>query len=760
MTTVTPLAVAHAAVIPSSSPISALVAEAVRAGAEFRLSGARVALASQVTVPDQLVQELRSRRDEVWDHLGGTRLDRPSLDLLDQLGVEVAVPQDEFAALALIAEMEADADQPGNRGLLGLDIETMANTGEETRPVVSLTRAGVMKNSQPPLQGGAGLDPRRATVRLAQLYGGGRRCVVLDTRLVPLKVLAPVLSRRTTIIHNAKFELAFLAQAGITVPKFECTLQAAGLLLGVRRRGLDDVASSYLGIELPKGLQTSDWGAPVLSPGQLAYAALDAIVALRVWLKLRVELREKRRGAAYVLQRDVTPIVARMELRGVLFDVAEHRRQMTDWGIALADARQELVTLTGQPPPATPNKVRELLATVLSTTALAGWPRTATGQLSIKRADLLRIEQTSLVVAHLIAIQANEKLLNSFGDQLAAKVSPVTGRLHASFNIASTKTGRFSSSAPNLQQIPARKAAGFRACFAAAPGHVFVLGDYSTMELRAAAEIADDAVLRADFADGIDLHRQQAAAMHSIDPADVTDEQRNAAKAINFGTIYGSGGAGLAASAWIGQGIVMSVEAAEDARDKFLTRYAILACWMRAHTNECQRRGYIAIGKLGRVIEALWELPTPARQRGRVVPLLDDDNDDDDAATEAGDVGVHIGTGLQQSRFRYTLCCNAPVQGSCADVTMLAMIAVDRALSAANVNGGLILSVHDEIVLEVPEDRADAAGALLEQGMTRAFLDVFPKAPTRGLIEIKRGKTWGEAKEYKAHISIRSYKNC
>jgi ribonuclease D len=291
----------------------------------------------------------------VWCHLGGDRLDRPSRELLDQLGVAVVVPRGEAEALALIAEMERDADRRGNRGLLGFDIETDAMPGEEIRPVVALTRAGVPKVSQPGLKGGAGLDPRRASVRLAQLYGGGKRCLVLDTRLVPLAVLAPVLGRRTAVIHNAKFEMAFLAQAGIALSKFEDTMQAAGLLLGVRRRGLDDTASAYLGIDLPKGLQTSDWAAAELSDGQLAYAALDAIVALRVWLKMRIELIQKRRGDAYVLQRDVTPVVARMEARGVLFDLAAHRWQMMDWGIALADARQALVAHTRQRPPATPN---------------------------------------------------------------------------------------------------------------------------------------------------------------------------------------------------------------------------------------------------------------------------------------------------------------------------------------------------------------------------------------------------------------------
>jgi hypothetical protein len=176
-------------VTPSvSAGVSTLLSAAAKAGAGFRLSGAQIAVSRPDAIPDQLARELRSRRDEVWDHLGGTRQDRPSLELLHQLGVEVAVPQDAAEALALISEMEADADadlaseMPSDRcrpaSLLGFDIETAALPDEETRPIVTLTSRGALKASQPKLKGGAGLDPRRATVRLAQLYGaaGGAWC--------------------------------------------------------------------------------------------------------------------------------------------------------------------------------------------------------------------------------------------------------------------------------------------------------------------------------------------------------------------------------------------------------------------------------------------------------------------------------------------------------------------------------------------------------------------------------------------------------
>ena len=343
-------------------PIAELVASAAAAGAVFRLSGARVAATGLHNLPAPLPAALRYRRDEVWNHLGGDRLDRPPLELLDQLGVEIAVPHNEDDALAMIAEIEADADQPGNRGLLGFDIETAAMPGEETRPVVALTRAGVPKASQPGLKGGAGLDPRRATVRLAQLYGGGRRCLVLDTRLVPLVVLAPVLSRRTVVIHNAKFELAFLAQAEIAVPKFEDTLQAAGLLLGAYRRGLDNASVC-------------------LSRHRSAQGAADQRLGRCGAERRAARLRRTRRGrGAARLAEDACRVdreAARRRLHAATRchagcgahgiarrDVRPGGTSPTDGGVghqALADARQKLESITGRPPRTKPSDVRALL---------------------------------------------------------------------------------------------------------------------------------------------------------------------------------------------------------------------------------------------------------------------------------------------------------------------------------------------------------------------------------------------------------------
>jgi DNA polymerase I-like protein with 3'-5' exonuclease and polymerase domains/DNA modification methylase len=643
--------------------------------------------------------------------------------------------------------MEQDSDvntpEPVLRtrgGLLGFDTETAANPGEDTRPAIRFRlRDGHPSRNQPKSKSsGAALDPHRSSIRLAQLYGGGRRCLVLDTTIVPLSALSDVLSRRAMVIHNAAFELRFLAEVGVAFPQFEDTMQAAGLLLGTHRRSLDEAAKTYLGLDLPKGLQRSDFSAPRLSPGQIAYAALDAIVAFRLWLKLRLDLYAKDRSRAYLLQRDVTPAVVRMTRRGITLDRAAHQAQVADWRAVMATARDVFMTGAGYPPPATPNETRAFLTKVLPPEIIETWPRTGQQQaLSIKAADLKRHTSQPAIRA-LLAINAAAKLMRTFGEELASKVSAKSSRLHANYNIAATKAGRFSASNPNIQQIPKNKAKALRRCFVAAPGMKLVIADYNAMELRAAAMISNDTAMNEDFANGVDLHRRQAAETLGIAQDQVTKQQRDAAKPIAFGTIYGAGKRGLAASTWANYDMVLSEEDAEGARQAFLARYPDLAAWMDRSYTESNRQGALVAGRLGRVIEASWE--HQQRADGRYnwrLPEEDDDLDIDEEETH------RCRPAQWRPVLKRTLCCNAPVQGACADAAMLALTSIDAALTDANIEGGPVLFVHDEIVLEVPEADVERAGAMLVDAMTQAFATTFPNAPLTGLVEVRTGRAWG-----------------
>jgi 3'-5' exonuclease len=287
---------------PNSSTVDMLKA-ANKAGVRFRVAGGQLRVTGEVlskTLP--VLDALKSRREELMSLLGGAA-GQSSIDLLAALGVVAVVPETAEEAQALLVELIADSRritppkvQQQGGVWLGADIETAALPGEEMRPPVHLRlRDGLPAAHQSRLKGKAGLDPQRSKIRLLQLYGGGERCLVLDTNKVPLAAVTDVFQGCTLLIHNAEFELRFFAEAGIEVPHFECTMQAASLLLGVHRRSLEDAASAYLGVKVPKALQLSDWSAPVLSKGQIAYAALDAILAFQFWRKARVEPHHKGR---------------------------------------------------------------------------------------------------------------------------------------------------------------------------------------------------------------------------------------------------------------------------------------------------------------------------------------------------------------------------------------------------------------------------------------------------------------------------------
>jgi DNA polymerase I-like protein with 3'-5' exonuclease and polymerase domains len=742
--------------IPSpDSPTADLLKAVTQAGVRFRLMGGQIRVTGQAS-PElrPILDALKGRREELISILGGDA-GQPSIDLLHALGVTAVVPTTAEEARVLLGELITDSQKITPSTLqrqggvwLGFDIETAALPGEEERPAVHLRlRDGLPAANQPKFKGKAALDPHRSTVRLLQLYGGGERCLVLDTHLVPIDAVAEAFRSCTLVIHNAGFELRFLTEAGIELSRFEDTMQAAGLLLGVHRRSLEDAASACLGIEVLKTLQRSDWGAPVLSEGQIAYAALDAVLAFQLWRKMRLELHAKGRGAAYVLQRDVTLATAGMIQRGITLDLEAHQRQVAKWEAEAAAARQAFIAEMRDAPPITPAETRVFLMKVLPPDVIEAWPRTPkSGELSTEGPELRRHVDIP-AMRSLLTINAMVKLQGTFGLELAKKVSAVTGRLHPGFNVASTKAGRFSCNDPNIQQIPKHKAAGFRGCFVAAPGGVLVIADYSAMELRAAAEMSNDTAMRADFANGVDLHRRQAAEMLEIRQEEVTEEQRSAAKPICFGTIYGAGRRGLMASAWNSYGLLLTADEAEAARQAFLGRYPDLALWMDRSYAQSNEQGYITVGKLGRVIEATWE--NPKLPDGSYNYRRGDDSDELFELIDDGEEWL-ARPHLWRPALKRTQCCNAPIQGACADAAMRALILVNAALFEARIDGGPVIFNHDEIVLEVSEADAERARAILVESMSRAFAETFPDAPLNGLVETKIATAWGPRKSHDA----------
>jgi DNA polymerase-1 len=344
--------------------------------------------------------------------------------------------------------------------------------------------------------------------------------------------------------------------------------------------------------------------------------------------------------------------------------------------------------------------------------------------LSTERAQLAQATQLPGIAEHLEVMRL-EKLLSSFGRTLPEKVNRTTGRLHTSLVIAGARTGRFSSRQPNLQQMPKRRSRAFRRAFVAAPGHLLMAADYSQIELRALAEVLYATIgvskLRDGFIAGIDAHR--TAAMHLAgknDPNTVTAEERDAAKAPGFGLSYGMRPRGFFRYVRDQYQPDITEETAFDLYDAFHAAMPELGEWHHQHEQQCRRDGYVET-PLGR----RWYWHWRAR-------------DDDQIDYDAGFVED------QRSGFQRNYAYNHPIQGGCAEVMLIAMARLDRALRPYPAR--IVLTVHDEVLIEVTDDPAIVAIVhdIVVNEMTAAFLAVFPDAPTLNLVEPTIGRSWGE----------------
>ena len=494
----------------------------------------------------------------------------------------------------------------------------------------------------------------------------------------------------------------------------QCTLQAVRLTLGEHATSLAAAARAYLNVDLDKSLQTSDWNAPHLSPEQIDYAAIDAVVAWRIAEKILPRFEVQR--SAYEIQIGAVPAAMRMEQRGFKLDIEAHAELTADLGEERLAAEQEYCeacmasdhAALADKAPSTPTQKEDLLKALLSSDELKRWRRTEkSGALSTKRSELMRAGHYPPILA-LAKLSRIDKMLSSFGSTLAALVSPVTGRIHAHYRIASTASGRASCAGPNLQQVP--RDPRFRALFVPEPGCVFVIADYSIMELRAAAYISSDHAMTKAFEQGLDLHRLTASQMTGKAFAEVADEERKGAKCVNFGSVYGQGAGGLVQTAWDQFDIVLDFNEAKAWLKAFESAYWGFVQWRRIHYRRCEGRRYIVIGR------------DMSRGIGRIYPQS--------RVPEGGSF--------------YTRCCNLPVQGACADASMLALAYVDDRLFDAGIEGGPVAWLHDEIVLEVRDDQADLAAEILKQAMIDGFIETFPDAPIDGLVEPHIGMSWAE----------------
>jgi DNA polymerase I len=624
------------------------------------------------------------------------------------VAIDIETAPNSTAAARLAGLMRARAETAG-------ELKALKNLKAPPAEIAALAGAGKRLAAETRYAQKAGLDPHRAHIRLLQVYAGGDRVLVIDLYRTGTGVL-DLLEDVSVIAHNMAFEMAFLELAGIALGPVHCTSQACRLTLGENAMSLADGAEAYLNLKLDKTEQTGDWSALHLTKQQIEYAAIDAVVAWRIAEKILPRLHVQR--AAYEIQMRAVPAVMRMQSRGIKLDVDAHARLILDLKqerVAAEQSYREACLEAGQAAladkaPSTPAQKEELLTALLTSDELARWKKTEkTGKLSTARSELMRAAHYSPIRA-LIDLGKIDKFLNTFGATLTTFVSPVTGRIHAHYRVAATPAGRATCSGPNVQQVPRDKR--FRALFVPEPGSVLIAADYAGMELRAVAYITGDPVMTEVFEQGLSLHKLTAARLLNIAPEQVTESEKQSAKAVNFGAIYGIGAAKLAESAWKNYQIILDVGEAKRWLDAFAQAYQVSARWRRENHARCSAVRRILIGK------------DAAQGLGRVFPF----------------------SRLPPGNEGYTRCCNLPVQGACADASMLALAYVDERLFDAGIDGGPVAWLHDEIVLEVRAAQAEAASGILKQSMIDGFAETFPGAPLNGLIDLHVGMNWGEAK--------------
>ncbi len=536
-----------------------------------------------------------------------------------------------------------------------------------------------------------GLDPYRSRLRLLQLATPGKIRIIDCFRVgrEHFEPLRAVLSspKPVKIAHNARFDGRFLCcHLGIRLDGIFDTYLASLLLSAgseVDRHGLEPVVQRYLGRPLSKEAQLSDWSGE-LSRAQLDYAARDAAILLPLYEVLRDRLDEMDLLVAADLEFDCIMPVASIELAGVHLDIARWREQIARNREAHERVERELhqdlsagasqMSLFGAPEPInldSPAQVREALT-----------------RLGIELDDTREGRLHSLagqypVIARLLEHRHLAKCLSSFGENILEFINPVTGRIHPDYRQIGSPTGRLTSSSPSLQQIP--HTPEYRSCFSAPAGRKLIIADYSQIEMRILAEFSRDEALLTALDGGADLHRQTAARMFGLQVNQITDRQRESAKGLNYGLIYGMGAEGLAAR------LDVSVVEARGLIERYFEAYPRVARWLEDAGEEA-----VQVGRARTASGRLWIF--------RLDPT--------DPA--------------QQATLR-RLGRNAPIQGTSSDLFKRAITLLDEALGGRD--AFIVNSIHDELVVEAAEAVAGDIAPIVSRTMISAAREFLPCVP-------------------------------
>jgi DNA polymerase I len=525
-------------------------------------------------------------------------------------------------------------------------------------------------------------------------------------RLKPLMADPSVLK----IAHNLKYDATILARHGITVAPFDDTLLMSFALDAGKafNHGMDELAAQHFGHKCIAFAEVCGKGKGQLTFDQVPlrdatrYAAEDADVTFRLWQKLKPRLAREHVTTVYErVDRHLVPVIAKMEQEGIKVDVDQLRALSSEFAHQMGALEAEIHALADQPfAVGSPKQLGDILFEKMG---LKGGRKGKSGVYSTDASELERLAGQDVPIAQkVLDWRQIAKLKSTYTDALQQQINPETGRVHTSYSLIGAQTGRLSSNDPNLQNIPIRTENGrrIREAFVAEPGNVLLSADYSQIELRLAAHMADVPALKAAFANGDDIHSLTAMELFG----EVNRDTRGRAKTINFSILYGISRWGLAGR------MGTTADEAQALIDRYFERFPGINRYIAETLDHVRETGFT---------QTLF---------GRKVHF-----------TRIKSLNQAERQGSERAAI------NAPIQGTSADIIKRAMIRMLPALRQAGLHDvRMLLQVHDELVFELPEGQVEAASAVIRTVMATAA-EPLVKLDVPLDVEIGTGKSWGAA---------------
>ena len=608
---------------------------------------------------------------------------------------EPAANTESYTTITELAVLDEWLARAKAEGILAIDTETTSLN------VMKAELVGVCLAIQP---GEGAYVPIGHKDDFGQLVAGQLDRDAVIERLRPCLIDPSILK----VGHHLKYDLGILARAGLELTPYDDTLMLSYVVDGTQHgHGMDELAELHLGHQTIHFEDLCGKGKNQITFDRVPidkasdYAAEDADVTLRLHKLLKQSLVEARRTTVYeTLERPLVAVLDKMERRGIKVDRTVLQRLSSDFTKRMKELEATAYEQAGHEfNLGSPKQLGEVLFEELG---IQGAKKTKSGG-----------HQTGAEVLEALAAQGHElpatvlqwrqlqKLTGTYTDALAQQINEEDGRIHTSYAMSVTSTGRLSSNDPNLQNIPIRTEEGrkIRKAFIAEPGHLLMSADYSQIELRVLADIADIKTLKDAFASGADIHATTASQMFNV-PIDKMDgELRRRAKTINFGIIYGIGAYGLS------QRLGIPYEDAKNYISTYFEQYPGIKDYMDQAKAEAKTNGFVKT-LFGRVC---------------YTPEIKSSN-----------------PGRRSYAERAAI--NAPIQGTAADIMKRAMIQVDRALDNTDLGAKMLLQVHDELVFEVPDKEIEATSELVKNTMEHAATLSVPLT-----VDVGTGANWDDA---------------